>query len=99
MELEFSYDEKNLKVKVVGVLNNSTSADFLAAVSEKVTYGAKVAIDMSEVEYLTSAGLRALLSIIKLLAKNDDLILLNPNESIVGVFVDTGLDRVFNVRN
>jgi anti-anti-sigma factor len=57
-----------------------------------------IAVDLTELEYISSAGLRVLLVITKNRKKNNsDLCLFGLNENVMEIFKISGFDTIFNI--
>ena len=64
MEIKFEHGE-NLVIALVGRLDTVTSMEFTKAVEQEEIKEGLVIVDMKELEYISSAGLRALISLKK----------------------------------
>ena len=54
-------------------------------------------IDMEKLEYISSAGLRVLLSAQKVMNKQGNMVVKNVNENIMEIFVVTGFVDILNI--
>lgn len=101
MSLEISVsDLKRVRLVEVNGRVDSISADELHAVlSAAIDEGrTKIVVDLSNVEYMSSAGLRELVSALKQTQKlNGDLRLASPSEKVLEVLELAGLDTIFKV--
>ena len=97
MQLDIKKDGRNLFVKVMDPLNVTTSVEFLDRVKPEINILGKIEIDISEMEYTSSAGLRAFLTIENMMESDDGMVIKAPNEVVRGVFKESGLDRVFTI--
>lgn len=82
---------------VSGRLDTNTAPDFDKAVSDGIEGVRKVIVDMSELEYISSAGLRVLLSLHKKVSANGTLVIRNANEIVSEVFEVTGFADILNI--
>lgn len=57
----------------------------------------QLTLDFSQLEYLSSAGLRVLLSAQKEMSKKDGLVIKNVNETIMEVFEVTGFSDILTI--
>lgn len=96
MNIDKKQDGGCLTVKVEGRLDTNTSPELEA---ELQLDGVKeVAFDFSALEYISSAGLRVLMTVHKSMAASGGAMkILHPNAMVRGVFEITGLDSVFAV--
>lgn len=97
MIIDIQKDNKDIYVRVMSPLNVTTSVEFLDAVKAQMHTAGRVTIDLSEMEYTSSAGLRALLTIDKMLEREDGMTLVRPNAAVMKVFEESGLARIFNI--
>ena len=96
MQIEKTIDGEKLTLKVVGRLDTITSPDLEAAV--KLDGVKEVVFDFAELEYISSAGLRILLSVQKaMMACGGKMTVANLNAMIAGVFEMTGLNSVLTI--
>lgn len=96
MNIDKKQDGGCLTVKVEGRLDTNTSPELEA---ELQLDGVKeVAFDFSALEYISSAGLRVLMTVHKSMAASGGAMkIFHPNAMVRGVFEITGLDSVFAV--
>ena len=98
MEISIKHGEQ-LVVALVGRLDTVTSVDFTNAMNKEEINEEVVVIDMKELEYISSAGLRALLALKKSLAlKNKELEIHNLNAVCQEVFKVTGFNNILTVK-
>ena len=85
-----------LTLKVSGRLDTNTSPELEA---ELMFDGVKeIVFDLSGLEYISSAGLRVLMTAQKAMMTCDGkMSVVNPNSVVKGVFDITGMSSVFNV--
>ena len=58
----------------------------------------RLVLDLSEVEYLSSAGLRVILGAYKVMEKRDGLLIRSPSPEVMEVLILTGLANVFDIK-
>jgi len=96
MQIEKTIEGEKLTLKVVGRLDTVTSPDLDAAV--KLDGVKEVVFDFAGLEYISSAGLRILLSAQKaMMACGGKMTVANLNAMIAGVFEMTGLNEVLTI--
>ena len=96
MNIDKKQDGGCLTLKVEGRLDTNTSPELEAEL--RLDGVKEVAFDFSSLEYLSSAGLRVLMTVHKLMAASGGAMkILHPNAMVRGVFEITGLDSVFAV--
>ena len=86
-----------LDISLAGRLDTITAPGLLALYREAESKGGydKISIDMKELDYISSAGLRVLLIMRKALSDNDSFNLLNMNKSVQEIIETTGFDTIF----
>lgn len=98
MEIKINHGEE-MVVVLIGRLDTVTSVDFTEALAKEEISEGKVVIDMKELEYISSAGLRALLALKKsLIAQNKELEVHNLNPVCQEVFKVTGFNNILTVK-
>ncbi len=94
LQIEKKLDGEKLTLNVVGRLDTNTTPDLEAAL--KLDGVKEVAFDFSELQYISSAGLRILMTAHKAMAAAGGAMkVLHPNAMVRGVFEITGLSSVF----
>ena len=98
MEIKISHGE-SMVIALKGRLDTVTSQELLAAFANEEVKESLVVGDMKELEYISSAGLRALLAMKKeLVANNKQLEIHNLNNICLEVFKVTGFINVLTVK-
>lgn len=86
-----------LDVKVTERLDTTTAPQLEEALSDQLTGVEALALDFSELNYVSSAGLRVLLSLQKIMNKQGEMVVRNVNENIMEVFDITGFVDVLTI--
>ena len=98
MEININHGEQ-MVVCLKGRLDTVTSVDFTNALAKEEIKEGIVIVDMKELEYISSAGLRALLALKKTLASNSkELEIHNLNPVCQEVFRVTGFNNILTVK-
>lgn len=98
MQIKITHGEQ-MVIALQGRLDTVTSQDLLNAFANEEKNEALVIVDMKELEYISSAGLRALLAIKKeLVANGKQLEIHNLNNICLEVFKVTGFINVLTVK-
>lgn len=98
MEIRIAHGNE-MTVKLIGRLDTVTSTELAAALEKEEINEGVVIIDASELEYISSAGLRLLISLKKELgAKNKALEIHSLNDVCMEVFKVTGFINVLTVK-
>lgn len=87
-----------LTIAPVGRLDSATSDEFAEFVNGLFTEDTpKLVVDFADVDFISSKGLRVMVSIYKQL-NGREMEIINANTSVVEVFRISGLLKVFNVK-
>lgn len=87
-------------VLVLSIRERRVDARSAPALKERiasfVTAGSEwIVLDMSEVEFIDSSGLGAIMSALKLLGRKGDLVVAGAREPVISLFKLTRMDKVF----
>lgn len=93
-EFEFKLDGDILSATLKGRLDATTAPKFMEAIKEYIgTKISKIYFDMSELDYIASAGLRSIVFAKQKIGYEADVILKNAQEMVVSVFQMSGLSN------
>ena len=83
-----------------GRLDTVSAPELQAAVDEAVGDAAAVVFDFKKLQYLSSAGLRVLLTTQQIMEETGrpDVTVCDANDDIQGVFIVTGFNNVLNIK-
>ena len=99
MNIEKIYDDKNLTVKVEGRIDTITSQELEKSLNEDIENINSLTLDFEALEYISSAGLRVLISTQKKLKANDaQLTIINVNDTIKEIFRMSGFDKILTIQ-
>ncbi len=87
-----------LTIGVEGRLDTVTAPELekeIAAVADGVN---ELTVDFAKLDYISSAGLRVLLSAHKNFAKKGGMTITNVNETVMDIFDVTGFKDILNIR-
>lgn len=95
MEIIKAKKETSLSIALQGRLDTTTAPQLEAELLlDGIT---ELVLDFSELEYISSAGLRVLLSAQKVMSKQGAMILRGVNEEIMEVFEITGFSDILTI--
>ena len=97
MEVNMFRSEDKLTVEVIGRLDTLTSPKLEAKLEPELEGIKELIIDLKELEYISSAGLRVLLGAAKAMEGRGGMKVKNPNEKIMDVFSLTGFDDFLTI--
>lgn len=98
MNLKKELEEKKLTIELEGRVDTTTAPELDAAIKEDIENIEELVIDMAKLEYISSAGLRVLLSAQKELNNKGTMIVTKVDPSVMEVFEITGFDKVLNIQ-
>jgi anti-sigma B factor antagonist len=86
-------------IKIMGSVDAFTAGEATAFLKGEVDAGrTQLVVDLTEVEYMSSAGLRTVLMILKQVRQFDgDLRLANPQEAVAKVLTMAGLTSIMSI--
>ena len=93
-------EKKNdtLVVAIEGRLDTVTAPELDAEIIAKTEGVTELVIDMAKIEYISSAGLRVLLSAHKRMMKVGSMQLVNVGDMVMEVFEMTGFADILNIQ-
>ena len=97
MTIEKNLNSTELNVKVVGRLDTTTAPELETEFKQSLDGVEKLILDFAELEYLSSAGLRAILGAQKTMNKQGEMIIKNVNETINEIFEVTGFIDILTI--
>ena len=99
MEIVINHNKEEMVIALTGRLDTVTSLELLKAFNEEDVVEPVVTVDMKNLEYISSAGLRALLSMKKELKTKDKVLeVANLNKVCTEVFKVTGFINILTVK-
>lgn len=99
MNIEKKIDGTELTISLEGRLDTITAPQLEAELKHNVGDKKRLIFDFSSLEYLSSAGLRVLLSAQKVMNKQGEMIIKNVNETILEIFEITGFVEVLTIES
>lgn len=97
MEITKTVEEKKLTMAVAGRLDTTTAPELDAAIRESLEGIEELVLDFSDLEYISSAGLRVLLATQKSMQTQGTMIVKGVNEIVMEVFEVTGFCDILNI--
>lgn len=97
MKIDLKKDDKKLTIKLGGKLDTNTSPELDSKMSE-LEGMEEVIIDMKELDYISSAGLRVLLSMQKVMNKQGKMTIINVCDNVMDIFEVTGFSDILTIQ-
>jgi len=97
MTINKQQNGSTLTVALEGRLDTMTSPDLEAELNKSLDGVEHLIFDMSGLDYISSAGLRILLSAQKIMARKGDMKLIHVNEIVQEVFDVTGFTDLLTI--
>ncbi len=97
MKLEKISNGSDLTVKIIGRLDTTTAPQLDSFLRDSLAGVTSLLLDFSELEYLSSAGLRVLLATQKTMNKQGSMVIKNVNDTIMEVFDITGFVDILTI--
>ncbi len=97
LKINQTKNEKNVTVELDGRLDTNTAPELDAALGELMEGAESLVLDFEKLEYISSAGLRVLLSAQKTMAKRGEMKLTHVNETVMEIFEVTGFTDILTI--
>ena len=88
---------ENLEIALDGRLDTMTAPELEKELSESLDSAENLTLDIANLAYISSAGLRVLLSAHKAMSKKGGMKIKNANEVVKDVFDVTGFSDILNI--
>lgn len=86
-------------ISIDGRIDTNTAMEFGEQVNDALDNIENLILDFSNVEYISSLGLRAILELQKRMASQGTMKVLNPNHAVMDVFNMTGFSKILTIEN
>ena len=97
LTIEKNADNNKLTISLKGRLDTTTAPSLESAFKSSLNGVTELIIDLKELVYISSAGLRVLLSAQKVMNKQGKMVVKNSNDDVRDVFDVTGFIDILNV--
>ena len=97
MTINKTKEDSKMTVAVSGRLDTSTAPQLEAELKADIEEVKELVFDFGELEYISSAGLRVLLSAQKIMNKQGKMTITGANESIMEIFEVTGFTDILTI--
>ena len=97
MTIEIKKTDASAVIEVAGRLDTTTAPVLDKTITEDISVNTNLILDLKGLEYISSAGLRVLLSAQKRMRKHGSMKLRNVREEIMEVFEMTGFADILEI--
>ena len=97
MTIDKQQNGSELTLTLNGRLDTTTAPELETAIKENIAGVTNLVMDFAGLEYLSSAGLRVILSAQKTMNKQGEMVIRNVNETINEVFEITGFIDILTI--
>ena len=98
MEITNTYNDKELTLTVEGRIDTITSQDLDKEINDEFGNFDSLIMDFTNLEYISSAGLRVLIATQKKLKAEDiPFVIKNVNDSVGEIFRMSGFDKILTI--
>ena len=97
LNINKNLEDKNLNVALEGRLDTTTAPQLEAELKSVLPEVTALVMDFEKLEYISSAGLRVLLSAQKIMNKQGEMKLIHVNDVINEIFEVTGFSDILNI--
>ena len=97
MQINYNKESEKLTVAPEGRLDTATALEFEKALSELLNGVSDLILDMKKVTYVSSAGLRVLLKLQKIMFNQGKMKLIGVNDTVMEVLEITGFANILRI--
>ena len=90
-------DGNKLTVAISGRLDTLSSPDFEKEMTPAIEGVEELVIDLKDLDYISSAGLRVLLGLAQTMEDQGKMVVTNPNDAVMDVCSVTGFDDILTI--
>lgn len=99
MNITKMLDENRLIIKLNGRLDTTTAPELDEMLKKDLEGVTDLTLDFNDLVYISSAGLRVILSTQKIMKPQGNMTIINVNDLIMEVFEATGFDNILTIKN
>ncbi len=97
LNIEKKSEGNNLTIELTGRLDTTTAPDLEKEVKGNIEGVESLVFDFNALEYISSAGLRVLLSAQKIMNKQGEMVVKNVSDDLKEIFEITGFSDILNI--
>lgn len=99
MIIEKEFDKNDLTVNVEGRIDTITSQELESTLNDETENITSLTLNFSNLEYISSAGLRVLIATQKKMNEKDiPMVITNVNNTIKEIFRMSGFDKILEIK-
>ena len=95
MNYDKTHDGKKLTVSLIGEVDSMNTPEIEERLLKEVEGVTELVFDLSKLEYISSAGLRVLLQMQKMMKPVGSMVIINAKDDVMDIFKVTGFIRLF----
>ncbi len=97
MNVNINKEDSNLTIEIEGRLDTLTSPELEKEVDSALDGITNLVVDLKNLEYISSAGLRVLLGVAQVMEDQGDMKVINVSSEVMDIFEVTGFDEVLTI--
>lgn len=97
LKINKTCEDAKLTVALEGRLDTTSSPELEKSLQESLDGVSELIMDLSGLEYISSAGLRVLLSAQKIMMKQGSMKVIHVNETVMEIFEVTGFVEILTI--
>jgi anti-sigma B factor antagonist len=97
MQIKYTKDESKLIVAPEGRIDTLSAPEFEKEFGELLGGVSELVLDMTNVDYVSSAGLRVILKVQKVMFRQGEMKIIHVNDIVMEVFEITGFSNILNI--
>lgn len=97
MTIDKNFQDDKLTVKIEGRLDTTTAPELEASLKDSLDAVKELTMDLENLEYISSAGLRVLLATQKVMNKQGEMKVTGVNDVIMEIFEVTGFSDILTI--
>ena len=98
LNIEKKTNGSEMTVALQGRLDTATAPEMERELKESIDGVTALTIDMAGLDYISSAGLRVLLSMQKIMNRQGEMKVANVNDTIMEIFEVTGFSEILTIQ-
>ena len=97
LNIQKTIEDGKAAFSLEGRLDTTTAPDLEAELKSSLGDVTELTLDLEKLEYISSAGLRVLLSAQKIMTRQGDMRVFNVNETLMEIFEVTGFSDILTI--